>query len=869
MVSCGIYYPLKALHPLVTASVALHQMQDIDTSAGDGFLIKGSLCVIAKGEEIILTANLYYGYHENPAMQNHFDGTLAIFGDTPPDPPAPPDYSPGSDFPDEINVVSPLFPYIYLEPWPAVDEAQLRLHFVRYQPATDPPDSLYQRMKAASLRQEKITLCVAFLNADPSFKDQYYSGLQDIPFPFNIFPSLYDQLTDRIPPDVQEYRQMILSLTGQAAEEVLQLPIWAEVQYRVWQNYFALVVINGFHMPFLVELNKILLILHLIEWLVADLPVDPEHLDRLLTATIILPEIFPLPPAETQQDSAIQPYAVGRLNMVKYQLCRYQAGEIARMENVLKGECKKLLHRQRHQQQEHTSEHTLHQQTDAADVRETTQDLFIEARKTLADYIKKTTYQDFKTTYGPPTVATLNGSWQEEITPVHPEMKDTDSFAKAVLNKTLHRINEQVSRKRSFVHLQEEEDVSVSVIDNRQATTHLRAIYRWVNKVYRIHVENCGCRFLLEINIDRPAAAYIASQQTLNGIDLRAPKTLKEQQVLSYKDITEDNYAALATEYGLTDILLPPEEEVDAAVLLKPGETEKYVQVPAGYAAREARVSAVFASDTQEKSIAGLVSSYLFSLKSGDEPVTIHMGQETGLLPVAAAGVVWATAGNDYIITAKITCELLAGKKDEWKTRVYQQLSLAYEKRQSAYIEELSRMTKENDAVNPLLLRQIEQSVLRQACTGLLQQVAVSNEGQSAFTADASRYQQFFAEALEWQEMSYLFSDAPAAFSYALQGRDDSLRPFLQAATARVFIPVHPAFNFQFLYFLGCGALWNGRWPFVPLNDTQHNRRTALLLQQVQQTTNAMQPVRSWELSLPTTMQVIQESNQLPSFIDH
>ena len=87
------------------------------------------------------------------------------------------------------------------------------------------------------------------------------------------------------------------------------------------------------------------------------------------------------------------------------------------------------------------------------------------------------------------------------------------------------------------------------------------------------------------------------------------------------------------------------------------------------------------------------------------------------------------------------------------------------------------------------------------------------------------KIQQFFEQAFEWENISYLFY--PYFWGRANQwvsrintyDEDPLFTQFLQAGAARVVVPVHPGYNDAVMYFLeNGGAIWNGGEP-PRLND--------------------------------------------------
>jgi hypothetical protein len=193
-----------------------------------------------------------------------------------------------------------------------------------------------------------------------------------------------------------------------------------------------------------------------------------------------------------------------------------------------------------------------------------------------------------------------------------------------------------------------------------------------------------------------------------------------------------------------------------------------------------------------------------------------------------------------------------------------------YEKLVAQYDGYLTRLSRAGQPSNPGLLNNIERGSLQYSCMGLLSAIAATLVGDapgitpSQLSVNSQRYTQFINEVFEWDEMTYCFDDQPSKLVYALQGQDDSLRPFLQASYARVFLPVRPGSNFQVLYYLSSGMLWEAPWPFVPVNNT--DTATAGHLKQVRCWHEARTVEKYWDIALPTSMQVVQESPELPDF---
>jgi len=903
-ISYSLFYPAENNLPLMTGMLEGTNKQLVKCTATDGFMVDGYIFTQVTYDSVVLSGDLYYGFSRNQALQTHFDGTIAIYklepSPTPPGPtPTPAPFEKLEDSSANIAIDAPLFPYIYVQPWPAETTQDMLFNFISYDAPTSPANSLYDQLIPLAQQSNRIgmeNLTLSFINDTATFPGPYFFTLANVPAPFNTFPALYDQML--VTANGQEQEALLLSELGYAdADDLKALMTTANAATvdQVWQNYFALTIIPGYNKLFFIQLNKILLVWNIIQKLY--LPPPPyllqdiiEALPQLMHATVILPgipvgagntqPIFPLPsyqqpPTAPATPSLIVPYAIGQLKMAKYRLLRYQQGEVAHIQNVLKGEKKKIVNRSL----TNTGEQTVQQNnnsTENSDVtHETTNELLVEAQKTVAALTKTFTYNNLTTTYGPPTQALLNGSYSEAITPGTPVPEDNSSFAKLVVNKTLSRINNTVLKSRSFAKFSETEEISASIFNNTAGIGNFRGIYRWVNKVYRVSVHNYGNRFLLELLVSKPAADFIASQATLNNITLTKPLSPQQQTpaVNSFTDISLANYVQLLSYYQITKTILPPQQTLSVSATLNASETEKYIAIPAGYTATSAVITGQIAAGATITAITGIIGTVPFSV-AGGTPTTETLNSETGQVYVAVIGPNLPASApvqpQNFILNATVTCTVSPTKQNEWQVAVYDEITQAYEKMIGEYDNNITRFAMTGQQTNPLLLNNIERSSLYRTCMAMILDVATVKTGSEPsitpplLMVNKQRYIQFAEEALEWDEMTYFFDDQPSPLSYGQQGRDDSLRPFLQADGAVVFLPVRPSFNLQMLYYLTTGVIWPGHYPFVPVNTT--DTQTATHVKKVKNWDESGKKEKHWDITLPTTMQVIQDSSQLPDY---
>jgi hypothetical protein len=134
---------------------------------------------------------------------------------------------------------------------------------------------------------------------------------------------------------------------------------------------------------------------------------------------------------------------------------------------------------------------------------------------------------------------------------------------------------------------------------------------------------------------------------------------------------------------------------------------------------------------------------------------------------------------------------------------------------------------------------------------------------------------QYLNPALEWNEMSYTFFDEydnhSSLFSVSSLS-SEFFSAFLKAAYARVVIPIAPEFNFGFLYFLYTGIVWTAKDSLVPSfedtnNDGKINTDQLSIIYELKKHFHKLEnlpiTIDSWEVLIPTSMQILQNKKHL------
>lgn len=256
------------------------------------------------------------------------------------------------------------------------------------------------------------------------------------------------------------------------------------------------------------------------------------------------------------------------LEMVRQKILKYEPGEIAHIENVLKGESKKKKHRKLHR-----SEETVFEESERSE--EVENELETTDRFELQSETSKTISQDTSleagvtttASYGAVNTVNIEAYGNYASNNASEESKNSAStYAKDVVSRSVQKIKERVLKRRSRTEINEVEIINKHKIENLTSDAeNIAGIYRWVNKLYEAQVVNYGLRTMLEFMIPEPAAFYrfALSKNPDKEISIKKPDEPGFCQAgrffpLKPTDLTGSNYMCFVGKYGVTDVEPPP-----------------------------------------------------------------------------------------------------------------------------------------------------------------------------------------------------------------------------------------------------------------------------------------------------------------------
>ena len=206
------------------------------------------------------------------------------------------------------------------------------------------------------------------------------------------------------------------------------------------------------------------------------------------------------------------------------------------------------------------------------------------------------------------------------------------------------------------------------------------------------------------------------------------------------------------------------------------------------------------------------------------------MKGETGTVPVS----VYMTASH-WVANVEVECQCLDETYVRWQMQSFSAIVAGYEAKLKQYrdwlLQQEARANDEEFGSNPEFNRLTEAEELKKAAIEILTDQhfdafdAMTTDAATGFpqfdavrAREEGRYVQFFEQAFEWHNLTYLFYpyfwNQKPNWVYVKNRVDaDALfTKFLQAGYARVVVPVRDAYREAILHFLSSpyGEIWNG-----------------------------------------------------------
>lgn len=261
---------------------------------------------------------------------------------------------------------------------------------------------------------------------------------------------------------------------------------------------------------------------------------------------------------EEPQQGYIQAVGIAQLLVVKQQIKRYEAGEIAHIENVLAGEGKIRTHKYDTRSEQIFS--TINENTtDSESEFENTEtyELNKESSETFQKDTELSGELSLSGKYGP--TISFESNFKGGQTKSESELdSEVTNFAKDTVERSKERIVEKTTTERKTILIRETKETNEHTLNNA-GPDHDSAIYQYVDKIYESQVFDYGKRQMFDFMIPEPSSYlwYLKESSRLN-INAQEPITLPENGINDATDITTANYLFLGTIYGVADLPIPP-----------------------------------------------------------------------------------------------------------------------------------------------------------------------------------------------------------------------------------------------------------------------------------------------------------------------
>jgi hypothetical protein len=551
---------------------------------------------------------------------------------------------------------------------------------------------------------------------------------------------------------------------------------------------------------------------------------------------------------------------IADLMVVEQELLRYQLGEIARIENVLKSEV-----RARHFKTKDTIETTETIETEIT--RDKEQDLSsserfelkTESQTVINENSSKDAGLTIHASYGPSVDATANYN-SSTSTSTQQSNSASTNYAREISNKAVDRVQTRTLTRRTVTTSSVIEEVNRHSFDNKDGTADIVGVYRYVDKIYRAQIINYGKRLMLEFIVPEPAA-FLRYALTNKPVDTVLPVNPeppgycsadgKSFTPLQVSDIDADHYLYWASKYGAQDVTPPSPTTVIARASKKsPDQMETTesngprkissdlfdVTIPDGYLCQGAFINIY--GETQagaHQIVYQLQEQQGTYVEPWDDQIMFAL-TPTGTFPVSLNSLGF----HNYEVVVTALCTETLEHLQAWQLKTFSSIMNAYNDMKSAYDQAVQEaQLKASDSAlngsNPANNKIIQEMELKKGCISLLtgqrfdlfdavaRNVAPYGYPEIDFAeakAEGS-YISFFEQSFEWNNMVYIFypyfwgkKDAWVTIAQ-LNDIDPQFAQFLRAGAARVQVPVRVGFEEAILTYLSTGETWAGEGTLV------------------------------------------------------
>lgn len=528
---------------------------------------------------------------------------------------------------------------------------------------------------------------------------------------------------------------------------------------------------------------------------------------------------LPLDPRVPHSHGKVAPSGMADLLIIKQQLIKYEAADVAHIESILKGEKKDREHSRRRETEEVTFRESETTTTEERELESTNRfEMSRETENTLREDASLKAGLTLSGRYGP-TVdfsASAEGSLdrtKEEAT------KTAAKFSQEVTERSSRKITERVLQRASLRVTNEVIEKNLHTLDNTDGPANISGVYQWVNKVYEAQMFNYGLRTMFDFTVPEPGAFLIAALEKSHAHAMELERPLPF--TLRPNEIDEINYHTYVSLYRATDVTPPPDEYKTKSFDFKAGggdDSTDYdhsgqIVIDEGYQAVHGSVGKVANIWEDAATVDVVLGKRTHRFPKGDWMWSTDLDLETDSIPFAL---------NTYkishvAIAGEVKCQRTERAMRKWRHETHAKLTQAYKVLQADYEEKLANLEMQVGVAikgkSPALNLQLMKDELRKNCVAILTDqhferfgaVATGSHGlpeSDLYENEAEGpYVRFIEQAFEWEHMTWVTypyfwgrkSQWESKVSY--EENDPEFNQFLKAGYCRVVVPARPGFE--------------------------------------------------------------------------
>jgi len=269
--------------------------------------------------------------------------------------------------------------------------------------------------------------------------------------------------------------------------------------------------------------------------------------------------------------------SIGEFKRVESEISCYKAGEIAHIENILRGESKEVDTRKLTRTEENFSYEKETIEEEERDVQSTDRyEMERETQNIIDNETSLETGVSVSANYGGIVQVDANVGFSTSISTQN-STKNSIEYAQSVTDKARKRVYKRVLESRSTKNIREFEVKNNHKLQG-SPDENTSGVYRWVNKTQDVRLMNYGKRMMIQFNIPEPASYHIhnvknqdsqtsdliidkpvdpAKNETLTNIAQYTGLVTPLKPLSSMMNLDENNYHVWAAAYN-ADVPVPP-----------------------------------------------------------------------------------------------------------------------------------------------------------------------------------------------------------------------------------------------------------------------------------------------------------------------